>query len=71
PISPALVVMNTVRNYVLADQALRLNNERRRVENLISWKPPPHGWVRLNTDGACRDDGLIGCGGIIRGSEGE
>jgi ribonuclease HI len=29
------------------------------------------GWVRLNTDGSCRDNGHIGCGDIIRGSDGE
>jgi hypothetical protein len=27
--------------------------------------------VRLNTDGSCRDGGHIGCGGIIKGSDGE
>ncbi|MCI01199.1 non-LTR retroelement reverse transcriptase-like, partial [Trifolium medium] len=44
----------------------------RRVEHFISWKPPPRvGWIRLNTDGSCREDGHIGCGGIIRGSDGE
>ncbi|GAU18130.1 hypothetical protein TSUD_248310 [Trifolium subterraneum] len=38
---------------------------------LVSWKPPPTSWVRLNTDGSCRDGDHIGCGGIIRGSDGE
>ncbi|PNX77292.1 ribonuclease H [Trifolium pratense] len=38
---------------------------------LLGGKPPPDGWVKLNTDGSCRDDGSIGCGGVIRGSAGE
>jgi ribonuclease HI len=38
---------------------------------LIGWKPPPVGWVKLNSDGACKHDGSAGCGGIIRGSDGE
>jgi hypothetical protein len=35
----------------------------------IGWVPPLAGWVCLNIDGACKD-GVIGCGGVIRGSEG-
>jgi ribonuclease HI len=32
---------------------------------LVRWSPPPVGCVKLNTDGSCRDDGHICCGGII------
>ncbi|CAJ2632916.1 unnamed protein product [Trifolium pratense] len=52
PIAPTMVVMNVVRNYVVADDVLHIDMESRKVEKLISWKPPPVGWVRLNTDGA-------------------
>jgi len=37
----------------------------------VGWKPPPNGWVKLNFDGSCKDNGIAGCGGIIRGSDGE
>ncbi|GAU43930.1 hypothetical protein TSUD_28720 [Trifolium subterraneum] len=37
---------------------------------LIGWKPPDIGVVKLNTDGACKDDRTAGCGGIIRNSDG-
>ncbi|PNX89221.1 ribonuclease H, partial [Trifolium pratense] len=37
----------------------------------IGWKPPPSGWIRLNTEGSCDEDGRIGCGGVLRGSKGE
>ncbi|PNX90504.1 ribonuclease H, partial [Trifolium pratense] len=71
PTAPAMVVMNAVRSYVVADRVLHIGKESRKVEKLITWKPPPVGWVRLNTDGAHSEDGSIGCGGIIRGSDGE
>jgi ribonuclease HI len=29
------------------------------------------GWVKLNTDGSCRNGGVIGCEGILKGSDGE
>ncbi|PNY16366.1 mitochondrial import receptor subunit TOM20-like protein [Trifolium pratense] len=36
-----------------------------------SWKAPQEGWVKLNTDGASKDSCLAGCGGLIRGVDGE
>ncbi|MCI61928.1 ribonuclease H, partial [Trifolium medium] len=38
---------------------------------MVAWKPPRTGWVKINTDKACREDGRTGCGGLIKGSEGE
>ena len=37
----------------------------------VGWKGPPMGWVKINTDGPCKDGSIVGCGGLIRGSEGE
>lgn len=35
------------------------------------WLEPPLGWVKLNFDGATKSNpGLVGCGGVIRGSNG-
>jgi hypothetical protein len=48
---------------------LALGSEENKVERFIWWEPPPMGWVRLNTDGSCRENGFIGCGGIIRGNK--
>jgi hypothetical protein len=42
-----------------------------KIEVLISWKPRPEGWVRLNMDGSCKEGNRAGCGGLVRGSEGE
>lgn len=38
----------------------------------INWEPPDKEWVCLNTDGASKHDmQLAGCGGLIRGAEGQ
>jgi ribonuclease HI len=37
----------------------------------IGWKRPQEGWIKLNSDGACKDMGVIaGCGGLFRDSDG-
>jgi len=37
----------------------------------IGWKNPPEGWIKLNSDGACKGSGeYSGCGGLFRDSEG-
>jgi ribonuclease HI len=71
PYNPANVVMRSMRTYNLAVRETSPQIEPRQRVVFVSWKPPPVGWVRLNTDGSCRDGGHIGCGGIIRGSDGE
>jgi L1 cell adhesion molecule like protein len=38
---------------------------------MIKWCPPKPLYVKLNTDGAFKDKKIAGCGGVIRGNEGE
>jgi hypothetical protein len=38
---------------------------------LVGWKLPPIWWVKLNTDGARKMGEIGGCGGVIRGRDGE
>jgi hypothetical protein len=38
---------------------------------LVGWKPPPHGWVKFNSNGSCRENGITGCDGIIKRSDGD
>jgi hypothetical protein len=66
-----LVLRRSLRNYHLVVNAITTQRENQSHVVLLWWSPPPVGWVRLNTDGYCRDGGHIGCGGIIRGSNGE
>lgn len=37
----------------------------------VSWKAPSDGWIKLNTDGALNAVGAGGCGGVVRGAEGQ
>lgn len=46
--------------------------KRQKEEIFVRWIPPLVGWVRLNTSVASkRNPGRAGCGGVIRGHEGE
>jgi ribonuclease HI len=45
--------------------------ERDKVITMIGWKPPKPSFVSLHTDGASKEQHLSGCGGIVRGSQGE
>ncbi|KAI5401921.1 hypothetical protein KIW84_066401 [Lathyrus oleraceus] len=38
---------------------------------LIGWVPPKLNCAKLNTDGACKENNIVGCGGVICGSQGE
>ncbi|MCI30342.1 ribonuclease H [Trifolium medium] len=63
--------MKFICDYTYADQ---LSNVVVKIDQelvLVGSKPPPKGWVKLNMDGSCREDGMIGCGAIISGSLGE
>jgi ribonuclease HI len=65
-------VKSNVTNYKLAKHVDVIAKAAvQKTEVLISWKPPPVGWVRLNTDGSCKEGNRAGCGGLVRGSEGE
>ncbi|MCH79931.1 ribonuclease H protein, partial [Trifolium medium] len=37
----------------------------------IHWKPPRENFAKINTDGACKGRERAGCGGVIRGNQGE
>ncbi|GAU30840.1 hypothetical protein TSUD_267600 [Trifolium subterraneum] len=42
-----------------------------RILSYINWKPPKENFVKLNTDGACKEGRRAGYGGVIRGNQGE
>ncbi|GAU10733.1 hypothetical protein TSUD_425170, partial [Trifolium subterraneum] len=60
-----------VSEYLEADSVSKVVASKPKEVIQIGWQPPPSGWIRLNTDGSCDENGRIGCGGILRGSEGE
>jgi len=37
----------------------------------IGWKRPPKGWIKLNSDGACKGNNeTLGCGGLFCNTDG-
>jgi ribonuclease HI len=70
PIKQVEAVKHRIINYGLADKIMQHDIHEQRAIIQIGWSPPISGWVCLNVDGALRD-GVIGCGGAIRGSDGE
>jgi ribonuclease HI len=38
---------------------------------MIKWCPPKPLYVKLNANGVFKDKKVVGCGGVIRGTEGE
>ncbi|KAK2399946.1 Polynucleotidyl transferase, ribonuclease H superfamily protein [Trifolium repens] len=42
-----------------------------RVASEFGWAVPVSNFVKLNTDGASKEGKIAGCGGVIRGSQGE
>jgi ribonuclease HI len=68
---PANVAMQKALEY---DIAVQLNNKilnQSSTMTHIGWQPPKEGFIKLNTDGAVGSTQVAGCGGVIRGSEGE
>ncbi|PNY01400.1 ethylene responsive transcription factor 1b [Trifolium pratense] len=59
------------REYKNANKSKRIVTDIPRSTVWISWKPPVNGWVKLNTDGACKGKdnsrriygGALGCFG--------
>ncbi|GAU25355.1 hypothetical protein TSUD_216930 [Trifolium subterraneum] len=45
--------------------------QQNRVVSYIGWKPPKLQFVKLNVDGASNNGKRAGCGGGIRGNQGE
>ncbi|GAU47307.1 hypothetical protein TSUD_283760 [Trifolium subterraneum] len=71
PTHPVQQVYRRVDDYYQAIITNRIMRNTTSMLTYISWKPPSGNFVKLNTDGASKDLSRAGCGGIIRGSQGE
>ncbi|MCH93591.1 RNA-directed DNA polymerase (Reverse transcriptase), partial [Trifolium medium] len=71
PTNPVQHVVRLGKEYI---RTMRMNSvikQRTMVNTCIRWKPPRDKFMKLNTDGACKEGRRAGCGGIIRGNQGE
>jgi ribonuclease HI len=71
PCNPARYIMQRATDYDLATKNDKVVTGREKVVSHIRWRPPKISFVKLNTDGAYKKDQIAGCGGIIRGNQGE
>ncbi|PNY12420.1 ribonuclease H [Trifolium pratense] len=71
PTRPVQQVMKLLGDYMHAFNNNNVVLERTRSIRWIGWSPPKMNFVKLNTDGAYKENRAAGCGGVIRGCEGE
>ena len=65
----ASAVLKQVMEFVFCVETLR--GLTGHVIKRVHWEKPPHGWVKLNTDGAAEGNpGLASCGGLLRDDHG-
>ncbi|KAF7833342.1 non-LTR retroelement reverse transcriptase-like [Senna tora] len=69
---PVFHILQMVRNASQAFATKIMQNQSCRATKLIQWQRPPEGWVKVNVDGARREnDGTASCGGVVRSDHGE
>lgn len=61
PLDGKADVTSYVNAYHVADKATKIVQETPKVMTIVSWKCPPAGWVKINSDGARKEDGIVGC----------
>jgi hypothetical protein len=70
PSNPSHIILKKVRDYHMAEKTTDVVEMKHNMV-FVKWSPPREGWVKLNTDGSCQNGSRIGCGGVIRGKDGE
>lgn len=60
-------IAQVAHEYFLAVELHGSKIELVREAKKIKWTPPLSGWMRLNTNGASKNDLINGCGGLLRG----
>jgi ribonuclease HI len=71
PIRPVQHVLKMVDDYVQAKRSNEIVVQRHQSVVMVRWLPPKELYVKVNTDGASKGNEIAGCGGLIRGSQGE
>lgn len=70
PARQDVAIRRMLEHVSVDEEVIQVNNRKQQVSIQVGWQSPKEGWVCLNMDGGCRN-GVIGCGGVIKGSEGE
>ncbi|GAU38338.1 hypothetical protein TSUD_61990 [Trifolium subterraneum] len=71
PIRPVQYIMQLLSDYVCAASNINIVSGKNQVISMIRWNPPSDLFVKLNTDGAYKENAIVGCGGVTRGNHGE
>jgi hypothetical protein len=69
PNNPMQQVLRITKDYFILEIVNGHVLVRNKVLHEVSWKPPTEAMVKLNTNGASKEGKIVGCGGIIRGSD--
>jgi ribonuclease HI len=64
-------INNMLSDYRNAAKASDVASDSNQSLVLVRWIPPKPLFVRLNTDGAYKEHKIAGCGGVLRGADGE
>lgn len=65
PFHSEAYIFQRVNEYVDAVNMNKIVMERGNAVKLIAWSPPNRNWMKLNIDGACKDNMISGCGVVI------
>jgi ribonuclease HI len=71
PYQPVSFIAQLSREYKNAASNNHVVTARNQSVVLIGWSPPKPQFVKLNTNGAYKVSQVAGCGGVIRGCQGE
>lgn len=58
PYNLSSYVLDKVKEFNMDMDKVSTIMDKRRVVSMIGWKPPMHNFVKLDTNGACRDNNL-------------
>jgi len=69
--NPVMVIQNFTSQIDLCSTLPPHRNLQRKETIYVGWDKPPEGWIKLNSDGACKGCGEnSGCGDLFRSSDG-
>ncbi|KAF7839819.1 DNA polymerase alpha subunit B [Senna tora] len=70
---PVMCILQTVRrtDHAFESSVVYKNSHKNRTPQLILWQKPPTGWVKVNVDGARKEqNGIAACGRVVRDDNG-